>query len=84
MKKNILTFSILIIIILSIFITFYSLYNLRNIGIKSAIHNANSISEVVKSGLTSHMVNNNMDDIDTFIQSVSNIRNIDKLWLVRS
>ncbi|WP_421716394.1 GGDEF domain-containing protein [Arcobacter arenosus] len=84
MKKKILTLSVLIIIILSIFITFYSLYNLRNVGIKSAIHNANSISEVVKSGLTSHMVNNNMDDVDTFIRSVSNIRNIEKLWLVRS
>lgn len=30
------------------------------------------------------MVNNNMSEVDTFIQSVSNMRNVEKLWLVRS
>ncbi len=84
MKKNIILNSIIMVIILSISITVLSLYNLRSSGIKSSIHNALSISEVVKSGLTSHMVNGNMDKVDTFMQSVSNIKNIDKLWLVRS
>jgi len=84
MKKNIILNSIIMVIILSISITVLSLYNLRTSGIKSAIHNALSISEVVKSGLTAHMVNDNMDDVETFVQSVSNIKNIDKLWLVRS
>jgi len=84
MKKNIILNSIIMVIILSISITVLSLYNLRSSGIKSSIHNALSISEVVKSGLTSHMVNGNMDKVDTFMQSVSNLKNIDKLWLVRS
>lgn len=84
MKKNIVLNSIIMVIILSISITALSLYNLRTSGIKSAIHNALSISEVVKSGLTSHMVNDNMGEVGTFMQSVSNIKNIDRLWLVRS
>ncbi len=84
MKKNIVLITTVMILILSIIITFLSLYNLRASGIKSAIHNAQSISEVVKSGLTSHMINNNMHQVDTFIQSVSNMKNVDKLWLVRS
>lgn len=57
------------VVLLAIIITALSLYNLRNIGIKSAIHNAQAISEVVKSGLTSHMLNNNMHQVDTFIDS---------------
>ncbi|XPV70588.1 MAG: GGDEF domain-containing protein [Halarcobacter sp.] len=84
MKKNIILNSVIMVIVLSISITVLSLYNLRTSGIKSAIHNALSISEVVKSGLTSHMVNDNMGEVQTFMQSVSNIKNIDKLWLVRS
>jgi diguanylate cyclase (GGDEF)-like protein len=72
------------VLLLCVTITVLSLYNLRSSGIKSAIHNAESISEVIKSGLTSHMVNNNMKEVDTFIQSVSNMKNVEKLWLVRS
>ncbi|MGB6328735.1 MAG: GGDEF domain-containing protein [Halarcobacter sp.] len=85
MKKNIIIInSIILIVLISLTITALSLYNLRTAGIKSAIHNAESISEVVKSGLTSHMINNNMDKVGTFINSVSDIKNIEELWLVRS
>ncbi len=84
MTKNIIFGSILIIIILSISIMVLSLYNLRTAGIKSAIHNAESISEVIKGGLTSYMVDENMDKADTFLQSISNMQNINKIWLVRS
>ncbi|WP_072681883.1 GGDEF domain-containing protein [Arcobacter sp. LA11] len=84
MKRNIIFNSIIMLIILSISITLLSLYNLRTSGIKSAIHNAESISEVIKSGLTSHMMNGNMHEVDTFIQSVSNMKNVEKLWLVRN
>lgn len=83
MRKNIIFQFVFIIAILAIVITSLSLYNLRNIGIKSAIHNAEAISEVVKSGLTSHMLNNNMHQVDTFIGSVSGMSNVKKIWLVR-
>ncbi|WP_044415300.1 GGDEF domain-containing protein [Halarcobacter anaerophilus] len=84
MSRNIILNSVLMVIALSLSITLLSLYNLRNASIKSAIHNAVSISEAVKSGLTSYMVNDNMHQVGTFIQSVSNMRNVDKLWLARS
>ena len=84
MKRNIVFNSIIAIVVICISITVISLYNLRTSGIKSAIHNAQSISEVIKSGLTNHMVNNNTEQIDTFVQSISNIKDIEKLWLVRS
>jgi len=84
MGRNIIFNSILMIITMSLAITLLSLYNLRNAGIKSAINNAISISETVKSGLTSYMVNGNMHQVETYVQSISNMENIDKLWLVRS
>ena len=84
MSRNVIFNSVLMVIALSLSITALSLYNLRSAGIKSAIHNAVSISEAVKSGLTSYMVNNNMHQVETFIQSVSNMRNVDRLWLARS
>ncbi|RXJ90653.1 hypothetical protein CRV01_05750 [Arcobacter sp. CECT 8983] len=84
MRKNITLYTIVMIIMLSVTISIFSLYNLRKTGIKSAIHNAQSISEVVKSGLTAHMINGNMKDVNTFINSASNIKNVEQLWLVRS
>ena len=30
------------------------------------------------------MVNNNMHQVETFIQSISNMKNVDKLWISRS
>jgi len=70
-------------ILLAVIITFLSSYNLRNTGISSAIHKAEAISESVESGLTAHMINNNMNQKNTFINSISNMNNIEKLWLVR-
>lgn len=83
MRKNIVLQFVIMVAVLAIVITSLSLYNLRNIGIKSAIHNAQAISEVVKSGLTSHMLNANMHQVDTFIESVSNMKNVENIWLVR-
>lgn len=69
---------------LSVIVTVLSIYNLRNTSIKSAIQKAEAISEAVKSGLTSHMINNNMAQRNIFINSISNMKNIEKIWLSRS
>ena len=69
---------------LSVLVTALSIYNLRDTSIKSAILKAEAISEAVKSGLTSHMINNNMGQKDIFIDSISNMPNVEKLWLSRS
>lgn len=72
------------VIILALIITALIAYNLRQSGIKTSINTAKSISEVVKNGLTSHMINGNMDQRDTFINSISNMSNVKKLWFVRA
>lgn len=84
MRKK-FTFQFLLIgIILAVIVTTLSLYNLRNTNLKSSIQHAQIIAKVVKSGLTSHMINGNMNQVDTFINSVAGMKNIEELWLIRS
>ena len=82
-KKIIYQFSI-ISFILVLTVTLLVLYSFRNNNIKLAVNNAENISNIVRSGLTSHMINGNMHQVDTFINTISNIQNINQLWLVRS
>ncbi|MFA7084304.1 MAG: GGDEF domain-containing protein [Arcobacteraceae bacterium] len=84
MKKRIIVQFSIMIICIAIVITSMIAYNLRETGLSSSINTAQSISEVVKNGLTSHMVNGNMDQRDTFINSISNMSNVKKLWFVRA
>ncbi len=79
------TFQLLFIgIVLIVLVTLLSLYNLRSTNLKSSIHNAEVIANVIKTGLPSHMKSGDIDRIDTFINSVASMKNIEELWLVRS
>lgn len=71
-------------LLLAIFITMFELYNLRKYGVDSAINKAEMVSELVKNGLTSHMVNNNMHQRDVFLNSITRMQNVEKIWVVRS
>lgn len=64
-------------------VTLITLYQSRLNALKLAINNAEVISNVVKNGLTSYMINENMHKVDTFINSVNNMKNINNLWIVR-
>lgn len=56
----------------------------RNFGIESAQKRAMLTAEVVKSGLTSHMVNGIMDKRLYFLNHIENIENISALWVARA
>jgi diguanylate cyclase (GGDEF)-like protein len=71
-----ITFFIAMIIIISL--------NFRDFGVKSAEKRAMLTAEVVKSGLTAHMVNGIMDKRHYFIDQIENIENISALWIARS
>jgi len=83
MKKKILIKLIIIMLFIGIGLAIIESLNFRQHGIQSAINKAKMISEVVKNGLTSYMINNNMHQRDIYINSVSDIDNIDKLWIIR-
>lgn len=56
----------------------------RNFGIESAEKRAMLTAEVVKSGLTAHMVNGIMDKRLYFLNQIENIENVSALWIARS
>jgi diguanylate cyclase (GGDEF)-like protein len=58
--------------------------NFRNFGISSAEKRAHLTAQVVKSGLTSHMVNGIMDKRAYFLKEIEHIENIESLWIARS
>ena len=82
MKKNIIVQFLILLIFVAVFITAISLYNLRTVSIKSSVSSAESISEVIKSGLALHVKDNS--NIEEFIKSISNMKNVNELWLVKS
>lgn len=56
----------------------------RQSGYDNVKKKAYLTAEIVKSSLTSHMINGNMDQRDTFLSSISQLENIDALWIVRA
>lgn len=79
--------SILLIAIMSfLFILLISnvIYNFRNYGLTSIESKAKIVAQVVKHSLTSHMVNNVMDNREIFLEQIGTLKDIDDIWLVRS
>ena len=77
--------SSLIIIFASFFIAMIisTIFNFRDYGLKSAEEKAKLTAEIVKSGLTAHMVNGMMDGRDYFFKEITNLKNINELWIAR-
>jgi len=59
-------------------------FNIRNYGLKNIEQKAQLVAQTVKHGLTSHMINGVIDKREIFLNQITNLNNIDKLWLVRS
>ncbi len=56
----------------------------RDYGIESAKDKSKIVSELVRDGLTVHMINGIMDERDFFMRKISSSRNIDELWVSRA
>ncbi|MFA7083236.1 MAG: GGDEF domain-containing protein [Arcobacteraceae bacterium] len=79
--------SILLIAIMSfLFVLLISnvIYNFRAYGLTSIESKAKIVAQVVKHSLTSHMVNNVMDNRKVFLEQIGTLKDIDDIWLVRS
>ena len=82
--KNKITSRLTILMVMFGFLLILSQsYNLRENGLANSITKANAVAEIVKSGLTAHMVNGNMDQREVFLNSISKTDNIKKLWVIR-
>jgi diguanylate cyclase (GGDEF)-like protein len=71
-------------IVLTILVTLVITYNFKQNNKELAIHNANVVSNVIKNGITNYMENDNMKDIDSFLDSIKDMKDVNSLWIVRS
>jgi len=83
MRKKIVNKFVLILLTFTVLFALYELYNSRTYGINSSLNKAISVSELVKNGLTTHMINGNTHQRDVFLNSISHVQNIKELWVVR-
>ncbi len=58
--------------------------NFRDYGYNNAIEKSKMTAEIVRDGLTAHMVNGIMDKREFFLANIANIKDVQKLWIVRS
>jgi len=58
--------------------------NFREYGYNNAVEKSKMTAEIVRDGLTAHMVNGMMDKRDFFLSNIANIKDVKALWIVRS
>lgn len=78
-----------LIIVGTIFVSFLALLvistlSIRHFGMKNAEEKAETIAELVKDGLSVHMMNGMMDQREFFLKKTSKVKGVDSLWVVRS
>lgn len=59
-------------------------FGFYNLGTSGATQKANLTTELVKDGLTAHMINGIMDNRDFFLKRIENIKTVDELWITRA
>jgi len=83
-KQKVIISIILIFAFFFVAIVVSTTVNFREYGLKHAEDKAELAAEVLKTGLTSHMVNGIMDQRDFFLDEIGNLHNISELWVARS
>ena len=84
MGKKLIVLSFVMALIISLLIVGLNLYNTKNANVKASFASAESISKVVINSLNSFNTNKNMDYSEDFITSLSHIKGLNDLWLVKS
>lgn len=68
-------------ILVLIAIVSFGFYNFSKVELKEK---TGIVAELVKDGLTAHMVNGIMENREFFLKHIENSKNIDELWIARS
>jgi len=83
-KQKVVTSLIVLFTLFFITMVISTVYNFREYGLKTAEDKAKLTAEIIKTGLTSHMVNGIMSERDFFLQQIEQAENINQLWIARS
>ena len=83
-RQKVITALVVLFTLFFIGMVVSTVFNFREYGIKSAEGKAKLTAEIIKSGLTAHMVNGMMDERGFFLQHIEQSENINQLWISRS
>ncbi|PHR55714.1 MAG: GGDEF domain-containing protein [Arcobacter sp.] len=83
-NKKVLIIIALMLILLAAATIINVAINFRDYSYNNALEKSKMTAEVVRDGLTAHMVNGIMDKRDFFLSNISNYDDVKKLWIVRS
>lgn len=81
-KTTILLFILMAVMFLALIVNVA--YGLRDYGIKSVNNKAIAVAEVVKHGLTAHMINGAMDNREIYLDEIGDVHGISQIWLARA
>ena len=81
-KITLIIFS-MVVLLTSIIVVLVAIGS-RQIGYDGVKNKAYLTADIVKNSLTSHMINGNMSQRDVFLDSMSQLKNVQSLWLVRA
>ncbi|WP_229855138.1 GGDEF domain-containing protein [Candidatus Sulfurimonas marisnigri] len=83
-KQKVIVSLVIIFTLFFIAMIVSTVVNFRNYGIKTAEDKASITAEIVKIGLTAHMVNGITDQRDYFLKQIGDVEKISQLWIARS
>ncbi len=83
-KRKLFILFVTIFTLFAVAIMINAALNFRSYSYKSAIDKAHMAAELVRDGLTAHMVNGMMDGRGYFLQMMSSGNGVKNLWVVRS
>ncbi|MBK3331882.1 methyl-accepting chemotaxis protein [Persephonella atlantica] len=81
-KKFILRLFLILLIIL-VFTISINAFSFRSYGVHNAERAGKIIAQLVRDGLTAHMLTGTMDKRDYFLNQIKKIEEVDQLWVVR-
>ncbi len=83
-RQKVITALVIIFTLFFVSMIISTALNFREYGVKTAQNKASLTAEIVKIGLTSHMVNGTMDKRDYFLNQIGSVEKISELWIARS
>ncbi|HIP15121.1 MAG TPA: GGDEF domain-containing protein, partial [Sulfurimonas autotrophica] len=83
-NRKLFLFTATLLLLFSIAIMINAAINFRQYAYKNAIEKSKMTAEIVRDGLTAHMINGIMDKRAFFLRSISNTKDIKHLWIIRA
>jgi len=83
-KSRIFVFTVTILVGFSVAIMINTIFYFKNYSKNRIIEKTRLIAEIVRDGLTAHMVSGTMDKRIIFLHSISHTKGIKQLWVARS